>query len=359
MFETVFFFCLGLLVLTIGAEFLVRGATLLSSALGIPTLVVGLTVVAFGTGAPEFVVSLVAGAAGKGDIALGNIVGSNIMNILLILGGCALFAPIVVHKKVIYRDVPVMVAVSLIAWWIVADGEVSALEGVFLIICLLIYTIAIAHEALKEVEEEERPEDEELQPPRTLVSEMVLILGGVGLLILGSQWTVTHAQTIARALGISELIIGLTLVSIGTSLPEVATSFMAAYKGEKDLAVGNVVGSCIFNILGVMGIASLVAPHGLVVSQALIHFSFPVMIAAGIACLPIFFTGHKIARWEGALFLGYYALYIIYLFLRADQHEGITTFTSFVFCFVIPLTGIGIAISLFRCYRQRYSPSVE
>lgn len=353
MLETVFYFCLGLVVLTVGAEFLVRGATLLASALGVPALVVGLTVVAYGTGAPEFVVSVMAGTASKGDIALGNIVGSNIMNILLILGGCALFAPIIVHKKVIYRDVPVMIVVSLIAWAVAATGVVGTVEGGLLLFCLLIYTVALVNEALKEVEEEEVSEEGALQTPKTVASEVVLILGGIGLLILGSQWTVTHAQTIARALGVSELIIGLTLVSIGTSLPEVATAFMAAYKGEKDIAVGNIVGSCIFNILGVMGGAALVAPEGLVVSQALIHFSFPVMIAASIACLPIFFTGHKISRWEGALFLGYYALYLIYLFLRAEQHEGITTFTVFLYCFVIPLTVVGVAISLYRCVRQR------
>jgi cation:H+ antiporter len=186
------------------------------------------------------------------------------------------------------------------------------------------------------------------------VANVGLVVGGLAVLALGSHWLVAGATAIAELLGVSQLIIGLTIVAVGTSLPEVATSILASIRGERDIAVGNAVGSNIFNLLAVLGLSALVAPVPLRVNTAAIHFDLPVMVAVALACLPIFFTGSLIARWEGFLFLGYYAAYTVYLILYAQQHDALPLFSDVMLLFVIPLTVLTLVVITWRAFgRQR------
>ncbi|GAB4111070.1 MAG: calcium/sodium antiporter [Roseiflexaceae bacterium] len=351
------FFVLGLVVLIIGAEVLVRGASRLAVGFGIPSLVVGLTVVAFGTSAPELAVTVQSSLAGQGDLAVGNVVGSNITNILLILGIAAIITPLTVDQKLVRWDVPLMVGISLIMWLMASDGVFVRWEGAVLFIGIIAYTIfAIVqsrHETAR-VAAEYEAELPRVESP-TLISrlrDLALILVGLVLLVQGARWIVDSAVQFARELGISELVIGLTVIAVGTSLPEIAATVVASIRGERDIAVGNVVGSNIFNILSVLGLGALVAPNGLSVSATAIAFDIPVMIAVAVACLPIFLHGYTIYRWEGAIFLGYYIAYTLYLVLNAMQHSLLPTFNIAMIWFIIPLTLMTFVIILIRVVRQ-------
>ncbi|MDW8323631.1 MAG: calcium/sodium antiporter [Burkholderiales bacterium] len=354
---TFLLFVLGLAALILGAELLVRGASRLALTLGISPLVVGLTVVAFGTSSPELAISVHSAWIGQVDIALGNVVGSNIFNVLVILGLSALITPLVVHQQLIRREVPLMIAVSLLLWGMAADGEVSRWEGVLLALGLAAY-IVYAIRASRRESAEIQAEYAEAMPgdgqawDRHWSVQMGLIVAGLALLVLGSQWLVDSAVTIARALGVSELIIGLTLIAAGTSLPEVATSILAAIRGERDIAVGNVVGSNLFNILGVLGLSAAVAPSSLSVAPGLLAFDLPVMVAVAVACLPIFFTGNLIARWEGALFFAYYVAYTVYLYLLSTRHDALATYSDVMAFFVLPLTAVTLLVLAARHYRR-------
>ena len=185
---------------------------------------------------------------------------------------------------------------------------------------------------------------------------VIYVVAGLGLLVLGARWLVEGAVTVAQHFGVDELIIGLTIIAAGTSLPEVATSIIASVRGERDIAVGNVVGSNLFNILGVLGLSSIVAPEGLPVSAAALHFDIPVMIAVAVACLPIFFTGHLIARWEGAFFLTYFVAYTLYLVLTAAEHAALPLFSKAMVWFVIPLTGLTLLVVTLRAVVKRERP---
>ena len=346
---TLLFFGLGLAALILGAELLVRGASRLALTFGISPLVVGLTVVAFGTSSPELAISVQSAWSGQVDIALGNVVGSNIFNVLFILGLSALITPLIVHQQLIRREVPLLIAVSLLLWGMAANGDIARWEGGLLALGLAAYIIyairASRRESVEIVEEYAAALPANASAWRRHWSvQVALILGGLMLLVQGSNWLVEAAATIARALGVSELIIGLTLVSAGTSLPEVATSIMAAIRGERDIAVGNVVGSNLFNILGVLGISAAVAPTSLTVSPSLLTFDLPVMVAVAVACLPIFFTGNRIARWEGGLFFAYYLAYTAYLILLSTRHSVLATYGDVMVFFVLPLTAVTLVV---------------
>ncbi len=355
---TLFLFVLGLAALILGAELLVRGASRLALTIGISPLVVGLTVVAFGTSSPELAISVHAAWAGQVDIALGNVVGSNIFNILFILGLSALITPLVVHQQLIRREVPLMIAVSLLLWALAVDGGLQRWEGIALALGLAAYIVYAIRASRRETaqimaEYAEALPSADSRWDRHWSVQTLLILGGLGLLVLGSDWLVEAAVAFARDLGVSELVIGLTLIAAGTSLPEVATSVMAAVRGERDIAVGNVVGSNIFNILGVLGLSAAVAPTSLTVSPALLAFDLPVMVAVAVACLPIFFTGNLIARWEGGLFFAYYLAYTAYLILLATRHAALATYSDVMGLFVLPLTAITLAVLAARHWRER------
>ncbi|HXV44964.1 MAG TPA: calcium/sodium antiporter [Anaerolineae bacterium] len=356
---TLILFLMGLVLLLCGAEVLVRGASALAAAIGISPLVIGLTVVAFGTSSPELAVTIQSGLSGQADIALGNVVGSNICNILLILGLAALLSPLVVSQQLIWLDVPLMIGLSFLVLFLGLDGKFGRLEGAFLFTGLIIYTIWSIYQSRKESKQVKQEYVEEFAEDRTqtkrqLALHAAQVIIGLAMLTIGSNWLVDGAIVMARALGVSELIIGLTIIAIGTSLPEVAATVVASLRGHGDIAVGNVVGSSIFNILSVLGIASLVAPGGVTVPEEALYFDIPVMIAASIACLPIFFIGHQISRWEGGLFFGYYVAYILYLILYASQHTALPAFSLVMRTFVIPLTAVTVMILFVRAIRAHH-----
>jgi cation:H+ antiporter len=344
---------IGLIVLIVGAELLVRGASRLAAFVGLSPLVIGLTVVAFGTSAPELAISTMAALSGQENIAVGNIVGSNIFNILVILGLSAAITPLVVSQQLIRLDVPLMVGVSVLFFLMAFDGVITTWEGFVLFTILVGYLAFLIRQSKKEdsmiqAEYEQEFSKKDPKSPAVILLNVGLFIAGLIMLVLGSRWLVDGAVNLAKHLGVSELIISLTIVSGGTSLPEVATSIIAAVRGERDIAVGNVIGSNLFNILSVVGISSMVAPQGIDVAPALINFDIPVMIVVAIACLPIFFTGYRISRWEGWLFMGYYIAYTLYLILGATQHDALPIFSQAMAIFIIPLTLITLGLLFFR-----------
>lgn len=347
----------GLILLLGGGEFLVRGASRLAASLKVSPLVIGLTVVAFGTSAPELAVSLQAAMGGNADIALGNIVGSNIFNVLFILGVSALVVPLVVSSQLVRWDVPIMIIISAVLLFCAVDERISRGEGLVLFLGIIAYTGTCIRKSRTEsqaVQQEFAQEwPQQVSPPNRFGMDLVLIASGLILLVAGARLLVVGAVNVAESLGLSELVIGLTIVAAGTSLPEVMTSIVAAIRGERDIAVGNVVGSNIFNILCVLGLSAVIAPEGVPVSAAARAFDIPVMFVVAIACLPIFFTGHLISRWEGLLFLLYYVAYTLYLILQATGSQWQSQFRDLMLIFVIPLSGLTLAVGLWRSLQQK------
>lgn len=359
-------FVAGLLALVAGADLLVRGASKLALSFGLSPLVVGLTIVAFGTSAPEVAVSVGAVLDGQTDIALGNVVGSNIFNVLFILGVSALITPLVVNIQLIRQEVPILVGVSLLLVVLSLDGSVSAIDGAMLFALLVAYTVFLVIQSRKETQAANDEYAAEVQPAAAgswdsgLPVQLLLIAAGLALLVVGSQWLVESAVVFAKALGVSDVVIGLTIVAAGTSMPEVATSVMAAVKGERDIAVGNVVGSSTFNIMGCLGLSGMVSGSlGLVVPPAVLNFDIWVMLAVALACIPVFVTGREIARWEGGVFLLYYAAYVTYLILAAQQHDALGTFSAVMMGFVVPLTVVTLVVVLLGKKSPAAPPSIE
>ncbi len=341
----------GLVVLAVGAEGFVRGASRLARAFGISPLIIGLTVVSFGTSAPELAVSVRAGLEGQPDLALGNVIGSNIFNVLFILGVSALILPLLVSRQLIRAEVPVLIGASVLLLFLAGNGWIGQAEGGILVICLAAYLVAQGLMARWTVSAEPTEEGKLPLGAVALLLQLLMLLTGLGLLILGSEWFVSGATSIAKAFGVSDLIIGLTLVALGTSLPEVATSIVAALRGEREIAVGNVIGSNIFNILGVLGITALVAPEPIMVGTELIQDDLPIMLAVAVLCLPIFITGTRISRGEGLLFLFYYAAYTVFLVLRAQDSAFLQSYSIALVYLVLPLTGLFLVLSFFGSER--------
>lgn len=354
---TLFLSILGFVLLVAGAELLVRGSVRLAAAAGISPLVVGLTVVALGTSAPELAVGIQSARAGQGDLTLGNVVGSNISNVLLILGIAALITPLVVHQKLIRLDVPIMIGASILTLFLALDGTISRLDGVLLVALVLAYIGWSIQSSRKETQavQNEYAEafgvPERKKEPRRPMVDVVFVVLGLVMLVYGAGFLVDGAVALAKELGVSELLIGLTVVAVGTSLPEIATSIIASLRGERDIAVGNVVGSNIINLLGVLGMSALVSPRGIAVDPGALRLDIPVMIAASVACLPIFFRGYRIVRWEAALLLVHYIAYVVYLVLRAMGHAVLVHYTWFMLAFVLPLTTTTLIVILVREFR--------
>jgi cation:H+ antiporter len=352
---TLFLFFLGLVLLIAGGELLVRGASRLARRVGIGELVVGLTVVAFGTSSPELVVSVLATLQGRSEIAVGNVVGSNIFNVLFILGLAALIRPLVVARSLVRRDVPIMIAASLLFWAFAADRVLSRLEAVVFVIGIVAFTIYTVRAARREPSE---TGDAATVAPgaRAWLADIAGVVAGLILLVLGARWLVGAAVSTARALGVDEAVIALTLVAAGTSLPEVVTSVVATARGKSDIAVGNIVGSNIFNILCIAGVAGMLGADGLRVAPSIENFDLPVMIAVAIACLPFLASKHLLARWEGAVFLGYYVLYTGYLVLDVQQHAALPLLSRVTAWFVLPLTALTLILVLLRTLRESLPP---
>lgn len=362
---TVAALAVGFVLLIGGGEVLVRGAGGLAATLGISPLVVGLTVVAFATSAPEFAVSVDAALSGYPGLAVGNVVGSNIANILLILGLTAIVAPLVATSRIVRVDIPIMVLFSLVALLVALDGTISFLDGLLLFAGLVAYVVATivisrkqsggrAAAASEEPVGDGAADDssgsdsaDETRSSGVAASHPVLVssalvIVGVVMLVVGARLLVTAASDLAAAWGMSDLVIGLTVVAVGTSLPELATSMVAAIRGERDLAIGNIVGSNMFNIGAVLGMTSLIAP--IEIAAGAIRFDLPIMLAVSLALLPIAFTGLAIARWEGVLFTGFYAAYIAYVVLQAADHDALGPFSAAMLWFVIPITALWLIV---------------
>lgn len=359
----------GLILLVVGAELLVRGAAQLAISLGLSALVVGLTVVALGTSAPELAVSIRASYTGQTDLAIGNVLGSNIMNVLLILSLSSIITPLVVARQLIRFDVPFMIGISVVTYVLALDGGITRFEGLGLFAGLIAYTFTLIRMGQNDKTGEtcalpfpvaaELPSNVPLTNwqavSRSIVFNCGLAIAGLAILVLGSNLLVSSATWMARSWGISEAVIGVTIVAAGTSLPELATSVVAAIKGEREMAVGNIVGSNVFNLLGVLGLSAAVAPLGLDVSAAFLNFDFPVMVAAALVCLPVFFSGGAISRWEGILLLGYYVAYVTFLVLSSTQSDSLQLFKTAMFYFVIPLTLITLIASLVTSMTSLFS----
>ncbi|NCT92575.1 calcium/sodium antiporter [Cellulomonas sp. APG4] len=348
----------GLVLLVVGAEALVRGASSLARRIGLSPLVVGLTVVAVATSTPELAVTVDAVLSGTPDLAVGNVVGSNIANVLLILGVSALVLPLAVRHQIVRIDLPVMLGLSVLLLVMSLDGAVGMLDGALLIAALVGYTAVTVVVGRRSTR---RPASAEVAvaadvrgadglaadddaaddvPTTSLPRSLLLVVVGVGLLVLGARLLVSGASNIATGLGVSGLVVGLTVVAVGTSLPELAASVVAVRRGERDLAVGNVVGSNIFNIGLVLGLPALLSGDGIPVPGAAVVLDIPLMIAAAVALLPIAFTGFMIRRWEGGLFLALYLAYTTYVVLAAAEHDALQGFTTAMVGFVLPLLAI-------------------
>ncbi|MDA1188820.1 MAG: calcium/sodium antiporter [Chloroflexi bacterium] len=348
----------GLVLLLVGAEGLVRGASRLAAHFGLSPLVIGLTIVALGTSSPEIAVSVAAAATGKADVTLGNVIGSNVANILLILGIAAVITPLIVAQRLVRIEVPIMIGAAILIVLMSLDGRLGRIDGVILTIALLAYIAFQFKQARSEPPHVEQQYEKEfgIKEPsgrRQLAIDIVMLAAGLAVMVFGSRWLVSGASEAARVLGLSEFLIGITIVAIGTSLPEVATSVLAAMKGQRDIAVGNVIGSNIFNTFGVLGLSSLAATgSGLEVHRSILQFDLPIMVAITVACLPIFFNGYRVSRWEGIVFLGYYAAYLLYLVLAATDHDASEPFNFVMLWFVIPITVLTLAIVTLRNYRR-------
>ncbi|HET9693783.1 MAG TPA: calcium/sodium antiporter, partial [Steroidobacteraceae bacterium] len=275
MMVHVLMFLGGLAALVVGAEALVRGASRLALALGISPLVVGLTIVAFGTSSPEAAVSVGAVVNGSTDIAIGNVVGSNVFNVLVVLGLSALVVPLAVDSQIIRQEVPIMIGASLLLMVLVVDGRLGRLDAAVLLALLIGYTTFLVWQSRRETQAIKAEYAGGVTPSGTgahWTVQVLLIVAGLVLLVLGSEWLVDASVAFARALGVSDLVIGLTIIAAGTSMPELATSLLAAVRGERDIAVGNVIGSNTFNILGCLGLSGLVARDGLGIAPAVLNF---------------------------------------------------------------------------------------
>jgi cation:H+ antiporter len=328
----------GLVLLIIGGEALVRGASTLAAKAGVTPLVVGLVVVSAATSAPEFAVTLGAVLDGEPGLAVGNVVGSNIVNILLILGLSALFLPLLIQRQVVRFDIPVVAVLSVGVLLVSLDGSLSQVEGVLLLAGVLFHVVASIRMGRKNSKSNGAIDTPAFNAkPVKLWFALTLLAVGIALLSIGARLLVTGAVNIATAIGVSGLIVGLTVVAIGTSLPELVTSIVAIRRGERDMAVGNIVGSNIFNIGFVLGLPAILVSDGIPIPSAAIAVDIPIMIAATLALLPITFTGFKIARWEGALFVFVYFAYIIFLILDSTGHDAASGFTTILLWFVLPL----------------------
>lgn len=351
------FLGLGLILLVAGADLLVKGAARLAGAFGVPSLVIGLTVVAFGTSAPELAVSVKAAYAGQAELAIANVVGSNIFNVLFILGVAALIMPLVISKQLIRQDVPIMVGVSFLVMWMVRDLQLDKIECAVLVTGLVAYTFFLFKQGKAQGAEGAESGDDEveamLKEPHPMWQNLLFVVGGLALLVLGARWLVESAIALATAWGVNEAVIGLTIVAAGTSLPEVVTSIVATIRGERDIAVGNVVGSNIFNVLCVLGLSGLVSPIPLVAGEQMSQLDIPVMLAVALLCVPFFFAGAILNRIEGALFLTAYVAYTWYLVALTLKMEYLPQLQDYIVYGLIPVIGVYVVLSLLNDFRQR------
>lgn len=350
---TIFWFLFGLASLIWGAEILVRSASKLAVSLGVSKLVIGLTVVAFGTSAPELAVGIEAGISNQPDILLGNVVGSNLTNTLLILGMSALIIPLKVHKNLIRFDLPVMISATLLLIFLSFNNILTFWECLMFVVCLFMYLYALIRFSGKAA----ITEQELLDAGSPWLNGLLAVIGLI-MLIAGAGWLVDSATIFAEMAGVSELVIGLTIVAIGTSLPEIVTSILAAVRGEKDLAVGSIIGSNILNIFSVIGISGLFIA-GIPVQDSLINIDLMVLLGISVLCVPFFYSGKIISRIEGAVLFSGYVLYLTYIYLDSVQSELMGLFVNGIFYGMVPIVVIIVIFEVIREARQNSRVKAE
>ncbi len=348
-------FLAGLVLLVLGAEGLVRGATSLGRLAGLSPLVIGLTIVSFATTAPEASVSIVAAADGRGGLAVGNVLGSNIFNILVVAGAAATIIAIPVSNITIRKDLPVLIAATTLVYLLAINESVVEWEGALLVLALLgfiTFSVVQSRRTARATRES--------RITRTRQAALIemgrglgLSLVGAALLVLGSRLFVDSASEIATALGVSELIIGLTIVSAGTSAPELTTAVVAALRGETDLAIGNAVGASVINVLGVVGASALVSGGGLEVPNDAIRLDFPVAITVGLVVLSIAMIGNRAGRKDGFFMLGFYAVYLTALILISIDDDLLRPASIIALGVVLPLATLTAAFMVVRAVRNR------
>ncbi len=350
----------GLFGLVVGADLMVRGAAKLALSWGISPLVVGLTIVSIGTSAPEIAVSVGGAFKGETEIAIGNVVGSNIFNVLGVLGLSALIIPLAVSVQIIRQEVPVMIGVSVLLIASTLDGRISTWDALLFLACAAGYIAFLVHQSRSSRDAENEsladvPMDSTWD--RHWAVRVGLVIVGLILLVVGSNALVSGATDIAKSFGVSDLVIGLTIVAIGTSLPELATSAIAAWKGHGDLAIGNVVGSNIFNIILCLGASGLAAGSaGLPIAEQVLRVDLWFMLAVAMSCMPIF-LGRTMSRAVGAGFLVTYAVYTVYLVLSSRDPEGAQALGSMLLGYVLPLVVVGLIVMMIRALVRGPQPT--
>ena len=312
-------FLAGLGALVVGAEVMVRGSARAASRLGISPIVVGLTVVSIGTSMPELAVGVIAASEGSGALAVGNIAGTNVVNMLFVLGLSALILPLAIEMRTLRFELPVMAGAAILLWVLAANGVLSRIDGLILVIGAIAYTVAVILASRRERQEavaefaEAYPADATRTSGHRTVLHIGMMLAGIAVVVLGAEWLVDAAVGMAREFGVSDALIGLTVVAIGTSAPELVTTVVSTLRGERDIAVGNLLGSSIYNILLILGVTCLVPAHGLELTPALVRIDIPIMVGVTLACIPIFISGRRVGRFEGGAMVGAYVAYLVFL----------------------------------------------
>ncbi|MTD21104.1 calcium/sodium antiporter [Pseudomonas sp. CCM 7891] len=340
----------GLVLLILGAEVLVRAAVRLAASLKVRPLIIGLSIVAFGSSAPQMAISLQATLGDNTDIAVGSVIGSSIFNILVTLGLSALIIPLRVSRQLVRLDIPVMILASLLVFACAANETLTPLDGLFLLTALVAYLGLL----LYQTRHSRRPRTRDMVAQAPWLSCLLWMIAGLLLLVLAGHLLLGAAVEVASDLGLSERVIGLTIVGVSTSLPCLATSLIAALRGEREIAVGNVIGSNLFNLLGVLGFTALVAPSPLSVSPNALAFDLPVMLGVAVLCLPVFYSGYRITRAEGLLLLGLYLAYGLHVIsfttgmLLANKLEQLMLF------YVLPALVAFLLFTSLRAWRRQH-----
>ncbi len=316
----------GLVIISLGAEFLLRGASTMAAMLGIRPIIIGLPVVSIGTSLPELAVGITAVSEDKGALAIGNIAGTNVLNILFILGLSAALRPLPLQMRTLRLNVIVMILTAILLIVMSLDGILSRLEGIIMVACSVLYILVVIRASSKETASVRKEFAEEFSPV-VLVEKrgwkvwslnIVFLVGGMALTMLGANLLVSGATSIAQSMGVSDAVIGLTIVAIGTSAPELATTIMATIKNDRDVAIGNLIGSSISNVLVILGFTCVAAADGIDVSKDILWFDLPLAAAVAIVCYPVFRSGSRVSRFEGILFVSAYLVYLFTLiYLRA------------------------------------------
>lgn len=340
----------GLLLLIVGAEILVRAAVRLAASLKVRPLIIGLSIVAFGSSAPQMTVSLQATLAGNTDIAVGSVIGSSIFNILVTLGLAALIIPLRVSRQLVRMDIPVMILAGLLVFTLAANEELTQTDGLLLLLALLAY-LGLLH---YQTRHSRRPRTLDTVARAPWLSSVLLMIGGLLVLVLAGHLLLGAAVDVAADLGLSERIIGLTLIGVGTSLPCLATSLIAAWRGEREIAVGNVIGSNLFNLLGVLGITALVAPSPLSVSPNALDFDLPVMLGAVVLCLPVFYSGYRVTRVEGLVLLGLYLAYGLHVVSFTTGMPLANKLEQLMLYYILPALVAFLMFTSLRAWRRQH-----